>query len=361
MGRETTHFDWITALLLILLSSIGLFVLLTISQALFFQQLAFVAVGIALLFFFSRLDSVILWWAAPWCYVVSLLLLAISFLGPEIRGATRWIVIGGAQLQPSELVKPLFILSFAYFITRFPPRNARYILLHVSLFLLPAFMVFRQPDIGTTLIYSSFWIAMMLAGGLSIGILVVAIFAMTLLFPALWNWLAPYQRARILTFLQPNLDPSGAGYNALQSMIAVGSGQIFGRGLGRGTQSHLRFLPEHHTDFIFATLVEELGFFGGLVLLASYAGLLWRILQPLLRGTVNELFSFVFSVGLFATILSQLFINSGMNMGILPITGITLPFVSYGGSSILSLSIAFGIWWGLIRSRAGSVAFGPLH
>ena len=134
-------------------------------------------------------------------------------------------------------------------------------------------------------------------------------------------------------------------------MIAVGSGQLIGRGLGLGTQSHLRFLPEHHTDFIFATLVEELGFIGGLLLFSAYSILLIRIISPFFRGTRQEAGVFIYSLGLFTMLLSQIFINAGMNMGLMPITGITLPFVSYGGSSILSLTIAFGFLWAIQRGQ----------
>lgn len=334
---------------MIFLSSFGLFVLSTLSQTSFLQQLGFVSAAIVLLWIFSRLDAALLWWFAPWAYLFSIILLFLSFLGPEIRGATRWIVIGGMQIQPSEMVKPFLLLSFSRFITEYSPRNLRFILIHLFLFLLPTLLVIRQPDIGTGLIYISSWIAMMLAGGLPVFVLVVFVLGIGLAFPALWQKLAPYQQSRILTFLEPTLDPRGSGYNALQSMIAVGSGQLFGRGLGRGTQSHLRFLPEHHTDFIFASLVEELGFLGGVVLLLGYFVLLWHMVRPMLRGLVTHMFPFVFSLGLFAMILSQVFIHVGMNMGLLPITGITLPFVSYGGSSVLSLAVSFGMWLSIAK------------
>ncbi len=355
MGREAYRFDWITALILLVLSSFGLFLLATINQSLFLQQLFFVALGIALLYLFSRIDATILWWAAPWAYVLANIFLLLSYFGPSIRGATRWIMIGPVQLQPSELIKPLLILAFSRAVAQFSPRQPRNIPIQLALFLLPFLLVVKQPDIGSGIVYASFWFAMMMAGGLSFGIVILSIIALALVFPVIWYMLASYQKARILTFLEPSLDPKGAGYNALQSMIAIGSGGGFGRGLGRGTQSHLRFLPEYHTDFIFATLVEDLGFFGGILLLGTYAVLLWRILGPMLRSIPSR-FGFTYSIGLFAMLLAQIFINAGMNMGILPITGITLPFVSYGGSSILALSISFGLWWAILRRDGGSVA-----
>ena len=353
MGRYTFHFDWVTGLLLLCLGSFGLFLLLTLGVGYFYQQLVYLCIGLILLFVCSHIDAVVLWWFAPFGYVIGNILLAISYFGPNIRGATRWIQLFGVQLQPSELAKPLFLLAFAYFIAKYNPRTIRLLPLHFLLFAIPFFLVFRQPDLGSSLVYGGFWVAMLLAGGLPLIILIGVAGIGALLFPGLWHVLLPYQRDRILTFLNPALDPKGAGYNALQAMIAVGSGQLFGRGLGRGTQSQLRFLPEHHTDFIFATLVEELGFVGGLLLLGVYILLLVRIILPFFRMRHYEPGVFVYSLGLFAMLFSQIFINAGMNMGLIPITGITLPFVSYGGSSILSLAIAFGFLWALQRGKSG--------
>jgi len=351
MGRNASNFDWIIALLLLYLGCFGLFLLLTIGKDVFIQQGIFLIIGFILILICSRIDSVILWWFAPIGYIVANIFLALSYFGPSIRGATRWIVIGTAQLQPSELAKPLFMLAFAYFITRYSPRKLKNIPLHIILFIIPFILVFQQPDLGSSIVYASFWVAMLLAGGLPVSIFLTVCVCISLLLPGIWMLLLPYQKERILTFLDPAIDPQGAGYNALQSMIAVGSGQFFGRGLGRGTQSHLRFLPEHHTDFIFATLVEELGLVGGILLLAGYVALLYRIIQPFFRGVKQDAGVFIYSIGLFAMLLSQIFINTGMNMGLIPITGITLPFISCGGSSILSSTVAFGFLWALQRGK----------
>lgn len=351
MGRGSFNFDWVTGLLLLCLGSFGLFLLLTLGYSAFYQQLFYIIIGFILLYACSRIDPLLLWWFAPIGYVLGNIFLALSYLGPNIRGATRWIVIFGAQLQPSELAKPLFLLAFAYFVVTYNPREIKNIPIHIILFLIPFLLVFKQPDLGSSLVYSSFWLAMLLAGGLPVYLVVMSVVIATLLGPGVWTILLPYQRDRIMTFLNPALDPKGAGYNALQAMIAVGSGQFIGRGLGRGTQSHLRFLPEHHTDFIFATLVEELGFLGGILLFSLYAALLIRIIAPFMREAQYNLGVFVYSMGLFAMLFSQIFINTGMNMGLIPITGITLPFVSYGGSSILSLAIAFGFLWAIQRAK----------
>lgn len=351
MDRRKNPVDWIVVVIILGLSVFGLFLLLTVDPGLLTQQLAFLVAGIILLFVSSRVDRELLVWFAPWSYILGIVLLLLSYAGPAIRGAHRWFFIGPIQLQPSELMKPFFLLAFSYFISRFPPREIKYLPLHTGLFLLPFLLVFRQPDLGTGLVYIGFWLSMLLAGGMPIFLAVLGLIILGLLVPFIWRALADFQKNRILTFLNPGVDPRGAGYNALQSMIAVGSGQIFGRGLGRGTQSHLRFLPEFHTDFIFATLVEELGFFGGLALLVGYGMLLWRIISPLVRGFIDDSWAFIYTIGLFGMMLAQIFINAGMNMGILPITGITLPFVSYGGSSLLSLCLSFGLLWAIRTTR----------
>jgi len=351
MGRIFEHIDWVSGIVILCLASFGLFLLLTINQALFFQQLFYLVLAGVLLILASHLDSTILWWFAPVGYVGSILFLLVSYLGPSIRGAQRWIMIGGVQLQPSELVKPFLILAFARFMTQYSPRNLRFLFVHIVLFLIPFFLVFKQPDLGSSLVYGGFWVSMLLGAGFPMGMFVGAVGLGGIFLPFVWHLLAQYQRVRISTFLNPGLDPAGAGYNALQAMIAVGSGQLFGRGLGRGTQSHLRFLPEFHTDFIFATLIEELGFLGGSLLFLGYGFLLWRVIAPLLRGMISNVFPFIYSVGLFAMLLIQVSIHAGMNMGLIPITGITLPFISSGGSSLLSLAISFGFLWALQRSR----------
>lgn len=366
MGKDAFHIyhqndhpvDWVILLSLLLLGLIGLFVLVTTNAALFWQQLMFLILGGICLYVVSHLDPIILWWFAPYGYVLSLVFLAASYLFHPIRGASRWIVFGGIQLQPSEMVKPFLILAFARAITMYTPRSLRWLAAHVLIFAIPFLLVFRQPDLGTSIVYAASWASMMIAGGFPLILIVIAGIVMAAGLPVFWRALAPYQRGRILTFINPASDPHGAGYNALQAMIAVGSGQLFGRGLGRGTQSHLRFLPEYHTDFIFATMLEELGFVGGLTLLVLYSALLWQLIRPHIRGNIGNPFVFFYTIGLFGILLTQVAINAGMNMGIIPVTGITLPFVSYGGSSILSLSVAFGMLIALRRgaSNEGSIA-----
>lgn len=347
MGRNTRYHDLWAGIALILLAAFGLFLLLTINTSLFWQQGLYILVGAVFFFLITRIDGVVYTWFAPFGYIVSLIFLLSSYLGPSIRGAKRWIVIAGQQFQPSELAKPIMLLAFAFLITKFPPKKLPAIIIHTVLFCIPFFLIFKQPDLGTSIVYLVMWLAMMIMGGLPIGLIIGGIATFVAGLPLIWTVLAPYQKSRIETFINPMLDPRGAGYNALQAMIAVGSGQWFGRGLGLGTQSHLRFLPEYFTDFMFATLVEELGVFGGLMLLLLYGFLLWRILQPLFDGTIHGRLPMIYGIGLFAMVLTQVTVNSGMNMGVFPVTGITLPLVSYGGSSLLSITVSFAILWAI--------------
>lgn len=359
MGKLAHAIDWIDLTLLLMVGAFGLFILLSVDQALFLQQLGILTVALIIGSAVAIIDSTLMLWAAPFAYVASLLFLALSYAGPTIRGASRWIIVWGVQLQPSELVKPLLLLAFAWAMKAFPPRGAKGVLIQCVLFITPFLLVFRQPDFGSSIVYGVMWLSMMIAAGFPLRYVIIGFLGASLLLPIGWRGLRDYQQARITTFLNPGMDPKGAGYNAIQAMITVGSGQLFGRGLGRGTQSHLRFLPEYHTDFIFATLVEELGFFGGFILLVAYGALLWRILRPLVAGVVKGLIPFIYSVGLFSMVITQIVINAGMNMGLVPITGITLPLVSYGGSSLLSLSVCFGILWALRRGEANTrVAIG---
>jgi rod shape determining protein RodA len=349
MGTIARRIDPVITILIILIGSFGLFLLLTISKDLFVSQLIYFGVGLGLMLALAFIDPYLLRWVAPVCYVAIVVLLAVSYLGPSVRGATRWIDLAGIRLQPSELAKPLALLAFSSLMTSMSPRKAKNALIHIGLFAVPFLLVFKQPDLGSSIVYASMWGAMMVASGFRVRYVATLLFIFIVGTPVMWHFLAPYQQSRIITFINPGMDPKGAGYNALQAMIAVGSGQWFGRGLGLGTQSHLRFLPEFHTDFMFATLIEELGFVGGLMLFIGYILLLWRIVAPLIGRAYEDAMLYIYSIGLFSMIMVQVFVNSGMNMGIIPITGITLPLVSYGGSSLLSLSASFGFLWALRR------------
>jgi rod shape determining protein RodA len=346
MGKFFERIDWLVLLLISVISALGVFVLMTLDSGQAAEQTGYFLLGMVCLFLITRLDRLILRLLPPYLFPLAIIGLIGVYAFPQVRGSHRWVFFFGQQLQPSELFKPFIMLFIAWLVTVLSPRIIRNLPIHLLAFLIPFLLIFRQPDLGTAIIYFLFWTAMMLAGGLDLRLFLSGILSLILIIPWAWDHLASYQQTRIIAFINPAIDPRGAGYNALQATIAVGSGQLTGRGLGFGTQSHLRFLPEHQTDFIFASLVEEVGFVGGLLLLALYFLLLLRILIRT-WSLSSDPFAFTYGIGLFMLILSQVFINVGMNIGLLPITGITLPFVSYGGSSLISLLLAFGFFWSI--------------
>lgn len=327
------------------LAGIGLFLISTTASELFIPQLTYFGIGVFLLVLFSTVESA-LWRKFAWfLYFISLILIAGTFLGPQVRGSTRWIDIFSIRLQPSELIKPFLILVFSHFMTIYKPISFKSILLLTALFLPILILIFFQPDLGNVLVYCAFFIALFITSGLPLLYMGIGMGGFSILLPLLWHVLKEYQRKRIISFLDPYADPIGAGYNALQAMIAIGSGRILGHGLGKGTQSRLLFLPEYHTDFVYAFLGEELGFVACATVLFFYFILLWKILS--LALTVDNEFDRCVLIGIFAQLFTQVFINIGMNIGLVPITGITLPFISYGGSSLLSTCIDLGLVLGI--------------
>jgi rod shape determining protein RodA len=262
------------------------------------------------------------------------------FLGIESRGAVRWVEILGVRIQFSEVLKPFLIVAFASFLSQHD-KSFKSFLFTAGVILPIALLITVQPDLGNGLIYVGVAFLTLVIYGFPLlwfGVGFVCLLALT---PILWQFLHEYQRRRIITFISPSHDPLGISYNAIQSVIAVGSGQLFGKGLGEGTQSSLRFLPEHHTDFIFATFSENFGFLGMVIIFLCFGFLLYRIYT--IFSQTEEDFSKIICICAFSLILIQFFVNAGMNMGIVPIVGVTLPFVSYGGSSMLSNFILLGM------------------
>lgn len=326
----------------LLAGALSLVVLTSISPDRVLQQGIMFGLGLILFIYLGRQDSAVYKTFAPVGYVVSLLLLIATFvLGSTVRGSIRWISILGFRLQSGEIAKPLLVLSFAFFLKVFPPKSLKNILINLILFIIPALLIFKQPDLGTALVVSSIWVSQMFVAGLSYWVIgaVAGLSAVALQY--LPKFLHDYQLKRLETFIDPYRDPLGSGYNVIQSIIAVGSGGILGKGLGRGTQSHLRFLPERHTDFIFASMAEELGIIGSFLVIFCLGGLLFRLLYLATHSTSTS--SRLIFTGIFSYLFFQTFINIGMNIGIAPVTGVTLPLISYGGSSVLATAITLGI------------------
>ncbi len=284
----------------------------------------------------------------------------VYFQGAAIRGSKRWLDLGFFRFQPSEFGKVLFVLALAGFLAERSRRlhEFRTTLTALGLASVPIFLVFLQPDFGTALVYCAAVGAVLFVAGtpwthiaaIAAGALVVAVLVLGVLPAAGLPILKPYQQHRLTSFLNPDQDPGGTTYNITQSKNAIGAGQLRGRGVDNATQTTLNFLPEHHTDFVFASLSEERGFVGASLLLMLYLLVVWRGLR--IVTLAREPFSAIVAGGLVFSLLFQIFVNVGMTMGIAPITGIPLPFVSVGGSSMIANLIAIGILLSIsVRSR----------
>jgi rod shape determining protein RodA len=349
-----SHFkklDWSLVIIVLLLTTVGLLTIYSANQedlVNFKKQFLFIGLGFFLMFSLSFLDYRILKNHSLILIVLYIfclgLLGSVLFLGQEIRGAASWFRLGFLSFQPIELTKIVVILLLAkYFSLRhIEMYRIRHIITSGIYIGLPILLILFQPDLGSALILGSIWLGIMLIAGIKMRHLAILALITILLVTASWFWLfKDYQKQRILTFLNPQTDPYGQGYNIAQSLIAVGSGGLLGQGLGHGSQSQLKFLPEQQTDFIFATMAEEKGFVGVFFLLMLFALLFWRMLKIALSSANN--FSRLFASGLAIMLFSQVVINIGMNMAVLPITGLTLPLVSYGGSSLLTTFLGLGI------------------
>ncbi|MDQ3447699.1 MAG: rod shape-determining protein RodA [Chloroflexota bacterium] len=278
-------------------------------------------------------------------YFVNLGLLALTLiLGSGVGGVSRWVTIGPLQFQFSELAKILMAVVLANFLAG---RQVR--LKHLStmvgafLLMMPALaLVLIQPDLGTSLVFGAILFGTLFLSGAGLRWLLLAAAAVVAMVPIAWNYiLEDYQKRRLISFLDPGADPQNSGYQIIQSQIAVGSGGLFGKGLTNGSQTQLDYLPVSATDFVGATLAEELGFVGGVVLLLLFAALLWRILVVGWRS--SDAFGLAFAAGIASMLLFQLMVNFGMVLGIMPVTGIPLPFVTHGGASLTSYAIGLGI------------------
>ncbi len=325
----------------LLLLSIGILVIFSSSQILAFQQFIYALVGLFLFFFLAGFDYRILGnFTKPAMLFILFLLVIVFLIGFETRGSLRWIPLGFFNIQPSEFAKPVLIVFLAYFWSNHLAtwKNIGLSLIWTLPFLA---LIFKQPDLGTTLTLSSIWFILLFTSKISFKKVLMILLIIVMVVPIGWFTLRDYQKQRVSTFLSPGADPLGQGYNIIQSTIAVGSGYIWGRGLGRGTQSRLQFLPEYRTDFIFAAIAEELGFLGSMLIVLIYLYIVVYCFK--VSGQSDDYFGSLVASGVAGMILFQTVVNVGMNIGLLPVTGITLPLLSYGGSSLLATLISLGL------------------
>ena len=312
----------------------------------FWHQIIFAILGVIVCYFLMRTDYRVWRGLSSWLYAGMVLSLIIVLVASHaVLGASRWINLGFFQFQPSEFAKLVIIIVLARFFSDNYDRlrSPKYLLISILYLLLPVVLVMRQPDLGTALVLLAVWFSMVLISSvrrLHILIMVGLVLAAT---PFLLKMLKPFQRARLTTFLNPTADPLHTGYNAVQSTITVGSGGFFGRGLTAGTQTQLGFLPTlaQHTDFVFAALSEKMGFVGSALIIMLFLGLLLRGIQIAYKA--KDRFGMFLATGIVAMLAFHVFINIGMNIGIAPVTGIPLPFVSYGGTSMIVDLAAIGL------------------
>ena len=347
--QKVKALDYILLISVFLLSTISLFVMYSTDggEILYHTKSHFskIIIFFPLMIFISFFN--IKWWhnfSYVFYIVVILLLIYVSFFGIKSSGSRRWMDLYLFNLQPSELMKIAIILCLAKYYHRLKIENVNSltsIITVLTIILIPIFMVLSQPDLGTSILIASSALIILWLGGVKIKYFIYSFIAFLISLPFIISFLKPYQKLRILTFLDPDRDPLGAGYQIIQSKIAIGSGGLDGKGFLKGTQSYLDFLPEKHTDFIFTLFSEEFGFIGSVGLLLLYTIIILRIIQigVISRSSFARLFCFGFAFAIFIYIT----VNLSMVLGLLPIVGSPLPIMSYGGSSMLATMIGFGI------------------
>jgi rod shape determining protein RodA len=307
------------------------------------RQMMRLGLAFAVMFMLAQVHPGNLWRWAPWLFAAGVaMLLAVLLFGQVGKGAQRWLDLGLVRFQPSELVKLTVPLMIAWFLSeRALPPSWRRLLLASLMILVPVLMIAKQPDLGTALLVGSAGVFVLFLAGISWRLMGALAVLLASVAPLIWYFMRPYQRQRVLTFLNPENDPLGAGYHIIQSQIAIGSGGLYGKGWLNGTQSHLEFLPERTTDFIFAVVAEEFGLAGILLLLALYLFIILRGLY--IASQAQDTFSRLLSGALTLVFFVYLFVNTGMVTGILPVVGVPLPLVSYGGTSLVTIMAGFGI------------------
>lgn len=340
--------DWLLYLLPIILTITGIVILYSLTYynnkiGLFDNQIIYAVIGFVLMLIFTFIDYRNFQGAAWYLYFAGLILLIIVlFFGKTVLGASRWIDLKVFQLQPAEFFKLCLIIILAkFFSDRWNNINFKNIFFGLLLLVVPGILVLRQPDLGTLMVLCFITLMIILASKISKLQLAVLGLIILVVLPGTWFFLKDYQKQRLSTFINPGADPYGSGYNVLQSTITVGSGGLLGRGLGHGPQSQLNFLPIVYTDFIFAGLAEASGFVGSVLLIFLFMFLIARILS--VARISKDYFGTLIAIGVGSMLIFQMFVNIGMNIGILPVTGIPLPFVSSGGTSLIVNFICIGI------------------
>ncbi|MDO8592485.1 MAG: rod shape-determining protein RodA [bacterium] len=355
------NFDWILFTAVILLVCFGLAEIYSVALGRsqvdllnFKKQIIFIIAGAISLFLLAGFDYHSLRSYSKYFYILAVLLLAgVLVFGQTIRGTKGWFNLAGYNLQPVEFIKFVLVLFLAKYFSgaSLKAKELKHLAISFSGVLILIILVLVQPDFGSACLLFFLWLAMVALAGFEKKYFLIIFLALAIVFTGSWYFIfQDYQKQRIITFLNPSFNPLDQGYNVSQAIIAVGAGRLAGRGLGFGSQSQLKFLPEAQTDFIFAVVAEELGFSGVLLILFFFAIFFYRALYHLKR--VNNDFGVFFILGAVSLIFIEMFINIGMNLGILPVVGISLPFLSYGGSGLISSLMLVGVMESIIiRSK----------
>jgi rod shape determining protein RodA len=350
--RIFQHFDWTLLALVLSVCAIGILNIYSTGFSasegqfpLYLKQIQWIVLGLIFMMIIFLIDYRVIIQGAYIIYGISIaLLVVVCLFGYAAHGSQRWLGGGGFALQPSELMKLVIIITLARYFDDHKanePYKLKELLVPILIVIVPFLLILKQPDLGTALILIIIFISIVLFMGVNWKSLIIALSGGLILIPIGWHFLKDYQKDRLITFLNPENDPLGAGYHIIQSMIAIGSGEIFGKGFLSGSQTQLKFLPEQQTDFVFSVFAEEWGFIGGLILIIIFMAIVFWGLKIALQA--RDLLGTIIAFGITALISWEVFINIGMVLGILPVVGIPLPFLSYGGSAMLSLMTAIGL------------------
>lgn len=345
-----SHIDYWLVIPIFTLILISLVTLYSIDPSYLWNQSISLIVGLLGFYIFSKINIEFLKNLKLPIYAISvILLLIVLIIGVEARGASRWVEIFGVRLQFSEVLKPFLALALASLISDQNDMKFKFFLKIILLMIPIVILITLQPDLGSGLLFAGAGVFTLLVIGIPLIWFLIVGSPLIIASPLIWDRLHEYQKQRILTFVDKGADPLGTSYNGIQAIIAVGSGTIFGKGISEGTQSLLRFLPERQTDFIFATIAEGFGFLGASIVIFAFIVILFRLF--ILYKQEQSMFGKSFLTTFFGFIFIQGFVNIAMNMGLVPIVGITFPFVSFGGSSLLSNFIFLGLTSSLISTR----------
>ena len=354
--RLIQNFDWITLAVTILIALIGIMTIYSATRplaegdhpAFYLKQTSWLILGLVALFFIASFDYIWLSrFSLPLYVMAIILLIAVFIIGKTGMGAQRWLSLGPISFQPSEFFKLMYLIMLSQYLStiRSPIDTVSLLRVFFVVTLFPFILLVKQPDLGTALIIVAIFTSLIIARGLSkrvaILLILISLISLPFLGNIFWGGLKDYQKSRLVAFIEPEVDPTGIGYHLNQSKITVGSGKFFGKGYLHGTQGPFRFLPEKHTDFVFAVFAEEWGFFGSSLLILLYLVLILRGLNTARKA--RDDFGRLLALGITSMFLIYFFINIGMTLGLMPVVGIPLPFMSYGGTALLSNMIAVGI------------------